>query len=498
MDEGRQRIGCLCVPQMPLAALLRAEPDICNHAVVVTASDESRAPVVAGNYEACAEGILPGMTAVQALSLLPDLVVRPVCPAQVRSAQAALVDVARSFSPRVALESSGEVCLDLSGLTHLFQNERKLGRALVASARRAGLEIQVGISSTRFVALLAARTAEGVKVVAHGAERDFLAPLPVTLLEASADLQAALMRFGIERLGQLADLPQRSLGRRLGSAGLSLWHKSRAEDYEPLVFEKSTERFVEETETAHSIYQVEPLLFVLQNIFQRLSERIDLRGLTARRLSLSLGLEPLGIDERFVELASPTCQVSTWMMVTKLALEEQPPRAAVTSVCVEVEPVTLRRAQLDLFSPQGPAPAKLADTISRLAALSGEDRVGSPRLVNSHQPEDFCMVPFDSREKSGQAALVRQAWDKQSAIKAIRPPEKVEVHQVRSLPAILSGRRFKGRVMQLAGPWRLDSGWWQADCLDRDYYEVELSDGGIYRLYHDRGKQQWFVDGICG
>ncbi len=49
-----------------------------------------------------------------------------------------------------------------------------------------------------------------------------------------------------------------------------------------------------------------------------------------------------------------------------------------------------------------------------------------------------------------------------------------------------------------AGPWRLQGDWWQDHELNRDYYDVELSDGGIYRLFLERDTGEWFVDGICG
>ncbi len=30
----------------------------------------------------------------------------------------------------------------------------------------------------------------------------------------------------------------------------------------------------------------------------------------------------------------------------------------------------------------------------------------------------------------------------------------------------------------------------------RDYYELALADGGVYRVYRDLNSAQWFVDGI--
>jgi len=422
---------------------------------------------------------------------VPDLPLRSLSPAQVRSAQAALLDAARSFSPRVALEPAGEVCLDLSGLSGLHSGERQLGAALLQKAERAGFLARVGIASGKLIARLAARTTEGVRVIALGEERAFLDPLPVGLLETSADLHAALRRFGIERLGQLAELPSKDLGPRLGSEGLRLHRLARGEDRSPLVPMKLPERFVEETETPYPIGGIEPLLFVLNGVFERLAERLRWRGLTAGRLLLSLGLDPAGSDERFVGLASPTCRVSTWTKVLRPALEEQPPRAPVTAVRVEAEAQGRRSSQMDMFAPQGPAPEKLDDTIAYLASLAGEGRVGSPRLVNSHRPGEFVVVPFGERAAAGKNVHLCRL-----PLRVFRPGREVEVRLDRTVLRYLKGKEIRGRVLQFAGPWRLEGEWWGAEALLRDYYHVELSDGGIYRLYHSTDR--WFVDAICG
>ena len=53
-----------------------------------------------------------------------------------------------------------------------------------------------------------------------------------------------------------------------------------------------------------------------------------------------------------------------------------------------------------------------------------------------------------------------------------------------------------GRVVTLAGPWRLQGEWWRPDAFHRDYYDAQLSDGVVYRLFFDLAQQQWFVDGV--
>jgi len=68
-----------------------------------------------------------------------------------------------------------------------------------------------------------------------------------------------------------------------------------------------------------------------------------------------------------------------------------------------------------------------------------------------------------------------------------------------------------GRVAAWAGPWRSSGEWWQIPDArlqprfdgrltqvgwDRDEWDVALSDGALYRIYRDRDRDRWFVDGI--
>jgi hypothetical protein len=51
-------------------------------------------------------------------------------------------------------------------------------------------------------------------------------------------------------------------------------------------------------------------------------------------------------------------------------------------------------------------------------------------------------------------------------------------------------------VRVAAGPWTLEDGWWNKQPVERDYWDVELSDGGLYRVYRDRKTGDWFADGM--
>jgi hypothetical protein len=57
-------------------------------------------------------------------------------------------------------------------------------------------------------------------------------------------------------------------------------------------------------------------------------------------------------------------------------------------------------------------------------------------------------------------------------------------------------RRVEGDVRVASGPWRLEERWWSEEGIDRDYWDVELSDGGLYRIFRDKKGGGWYADGI--
>ncbi len=56
--------------------------------------------------------------------------------------------------------------------------------------------------------------------------------------------------------------------------------------------------------------------------------------------------------------------------------------------------------------------------------------------------------------------------------------------------------RIEGKVKVAAGPWGLEEEWWEESPTGRDYWDVELAGGGIYRLFRDRASGDWFADGV--
>ena len=111
--------ACIYVPNFPVVAALRAEPELKAHALVILEGKPPLEKIIAVNENADRMGIAPGMTKAQA-ELCSELALRPRSPLQEFATHAALLDCAQSFSPRVEDVACDTALLDLSGLESLF------------------------------------------------------------------------------------------------------------------------------------------------------------------------------------------------------------------------------------------------------------------------------------------------------------------------------------------------------------------------------------------
>src|SRR5207248_2809999 len=170
--------ACIFVPDFPVEALLRAEPELRPQVVAVLEGKAPLQKIFAVNDKARRNGIVPGMTKLQ-IEASPEVVLRTRSSLQEVAAHAALLDCAQSFSPRVEDAGCDTVLLDLAGLEALFGPLPKIARDLARRAFDLGLEVNVAVASNPDTAVLAARGFSGVTMISEGKEAEQLGSLPL-------------------------------------------------------------------------------------------------------------------------------------------------------------------------------------------------------------------------------------------------------------------------------------------------------------------------------
>ena len=178
--------------------------------------------VLAASYEARAHGVRTAMSGGQARRLCPNAIVVPPRMSAYSAASKAVFAVFADTTPLVEGLSIDEAFLDVGGLAKIAGSPSAIAAKLrVDVASRVGLPITVGVARTKFLAKVASGVAkpDGLLVVPHGGELDFLHPLPVERLWGVGKVTAAKLHArGITTVGQVAELAQGRLVAMLGQA----------------------------------------------------------------------------------------------------------------------------------------------------------------------------------------------------------------------------------------------------------------------------------------
>jgi protein ImuB len=405
-----------------------------------------------------------------------------------------LAALAFEFSPVVEQSTAETVTFDISGLDRLFGMVQDVAAAIARRAQETGVKANLALAANPDAAILAARGFTGISILPQGDEAKFLGKLPLALLAPSPELQETLERWGIRRFHELAVLPQLGIAERLGPEGLRLRQLARGEAGRKLIPLEEPLCFRDELELEYPVELLEPLAFVLSRLLGGLITRLATRGLATDELRLFLRLENrAAAHDRVLCLPVPSLDSRAFLKLLQLDLAAHPPAAPVIHVALEVNPVKPRAAQSGLFVPQAPEPVKLELTLARIKAIVGEEGAGSPELVDTHRPGVFRMMDFGrARPLAGTPARVHLA------LRVFRPPRAARVALHSGQPGFVAAAGVRGKVLELAGPWRTSGDWWTTDPWSREEWDIALSDGALYRIYCDRlyaERGVWFVEG---
>jgi protein ImuB len=481
--------ACIFVPNFPVAAVFRAEPELRARAVAIFEGKLPLEKIFAVNESAGRVGIMPGMTKAQA-ELCSDLTLRPRSPLQESVAHAALLDCAQSFSPCVEDAAADTAILDLAGMESLFGTPQEIARDLLRCAADLGLNTNVAVALNPDAAVLAARGFSGVTVVPSGMEAESLGSLPVEVLFAdlwfadqweskkrkgnkkedakkeSVRLLAILERWGIRDLRALAALPEVALSERLGQEGLHLQQLARGTASRTLVPVEAQAVFEEAIELEYPIVLLEPLAFLLNRLLEQICTRLTARALAAQELRLTLELQNLtGVDPqldtfgipsesdaphseaqshapvqhfisgrqskfcRTLRLPLPMLDPKLFLKLLQLDLNAHPPGAPIMKIHLAAEPARPRSAQGGLFLPPSPEPEKLELTLARIADLVGEPRVGSLELLDTYCADGFRMRRFvpEAASETNRREAVAVEKSAVAALRRFRPPLRATV-----------------------------------------------------------------------
>jgi protein ImuB len=218
--------------------------------------------------------------------------------------------------------------------------------------------------------------------------------------------------------------------------------------------------------------------------------------LVAKEVTLRITFANKQSYERIFKIPQPTNDVDLLFRMLQTHLENFKSEHPIVAVALTAQPIKPVSQQFGLFEMALRNPQQLYETLARLTALLGADRVGTPVLEETHQPDAFRMELFawnlsfaadtaaSPEEKNGSRPFI--------ALRRFRPPVGALIFS--SENRHLQSEKIRGKVVEQGGPYLLSGNWWDEKSWARAEWDLQLEDGVLLRCHCS--DQVWAVDGI--
>jgi protein ImuB len=489
----------------------RAAPD--PRPLVVTGRRGNVERLTAVDAAAADLGLKPGLALAEARARYPDLAVVADHPADDRRLLDGIADWCQRYTPLLAVDPPDGLLLDIAGCAHLYGGEHQLLADLLARIEGFGFAARAAIASTIGAAFAITRYGEA-GIVAPGAERTVLAPLPIAALRLPDETVAALRRVGLKRIGDILDLPRAPLAARFGDDVLRQFARALGMEREPLTPLLPVAAYVAEQPFAEPIAREDDVLRVIERLAARLKSMLERRGEGARRIELALFRTDGAVRRIAIATSRPVRDPPD---IRALYVER------LASLADALDPgFGFDLARLSVLAGEPCAPeqigfgesgddADLDRLIDRLSARLGARRVMRLIANDSHIPE-LAAAAMPAQAQAGMALDAGWAAFRRFRASAELSPRPLRLlakpEPIEAIATIPDGPpvRFRWRrafheIVAADGPERIEGAWWSEEGGPaRDYFRVEDKAGHrfwVFRagLYGLTARPQWFLHG---
>jgi protein ImuB len=406
----------------------------------------------------------------------------------------AILDELDAISPLIEDARPGLAFLDMHGTIGDPRSWMKQTRAVLY---RFGCALHLGVGVNKIAAYAAARVADAT-ICESGSERQFLAPLPLALLEIDPAIVERLRLLGVEKLGDLARLPHGPFVRRFGPMAAQ-WHElARGIDRRPFIPRSHAVAIEASIFGEGRAADEAQVFFALRMLLARICSDLERCGKRAGTLKLSLELEDAASRDFQVPLATPTSHERALFDMLRAKLDGATFEAPVVGLRLQALQLEEGGEAQGLFSADDFDPQRVAVTIARLEAVLGES-VARATTRDAHRLEErFAYEPFMCRGTRGMPPSLTSQVNRSGGIPARPLVPQLRLLEVREVSVRLRGGEpaivDRQAVRQCAGPWRIDERPFMTSHITRDEYDVVLENGTFARIY--RQGSHWYLRGV--
>lgn len=489
-------------PDLALDAARRgAEPDPAPCAVIDR--DAAIPRVVAACAAAMKAGVRPGLSQAAARALCPGLRALPRDTDAERVLRELLGEWAYGFSDAVSLALHDAVVLEIGASLTLFGGWPVVERRLRAELAALGVRGTLAVAPTPRAAWLFSALEDGLVLDHPVPFQRALLQLPLAALDIDPERREALHGMGFRRLRDLRALPRAALARRAGQPLVDALDRLFGESADVLPRYRPPTRYAAGLVFDGRVESIEGLRFPLRRLIDDLARTLARRDGGVAGFEITLEHDALPPTQVAVGLVEPERDAGRLLELAFTRMERVTLPAPVAGLRLAAEALPpFAPPECDLFERARQGGLDWGQLVERLRARLGDGAVRTLSLVADHRPRASQRVrPLDMSSRTANGATPTMAA-RAPKVAANAPKPPTEAIPTTPRPLWLLERPIPLRSPPrelLAGPERIESGWWDGADLRRDFYLARLADGAHAWISAAAGERDGFMlEGFAG
>jgi protein ImuB len=285
------------------------------------------------------------------------------------------------------------------------------------------------------------------------------------------------------RIGQVLELPDAALARRFGPETTRYLRRLCCRSPDPRPAWRLPETYRMRCEFEGTVSDAGALLFPLQRLLLEFQGYLRARDCAVLRFTLELEHERGAASSLPIGLSAPGREARDFLALVRERLATLDLPAPVRALRLQALEFTAPAIlQTDLFGSDAQRLAQLQLLLDRLAARLGAMSVRGLRGRPDYRPEHgWCYV----EPAAGAAGAAGAPGTERPSGAPARPcyllPEPRQIAAPDGL---------------LAGPERIESGWWDGADAARDYYVARTPEGAQLWVFRDLRGGKWYLHGL--
>jgi protein ImuB len=470
--------------------------------------------VLIASKSAQALGLQSGIKRATALALAPDVALLDRSIAKEQEAVMQVATWALQFTPCVSIEMGLEakgLVMEIEPSLRLFKGLENLLSLIKTGLDSLGFSAQIACTTTPLGAWLLAQHSDGIVADQSAHLNRRLSEMPLSLFPQASQHLSALNAIGAHTLKDIVQLPRAGLSRRFGKGVLEEIDKALGKSPDLREYFEAPLEFHSKLELMAQVETSEALLFAAKRMLVELTGWLSARHCAVKAFELiaehddrgpKLSL-PTVFEIHFSEPTREIARLSDLLREKLNVLQLRAPAHTLQLHCTDVH--VLPSATGHLFMLPQTAQQNLGRLVEKLQARLGANQVQKIKLTPDYRPESaFVLHNFEitanksvsAKEPDAEYMATPQAHGLPRPLWLLAKPQPLEERNQRPF--------WQGTLQLLAGPERIEGGWWDNHFIQRDYFIAEDIQNNLYWIYRERGNHKqkiepgWFMQGRFG